>query len=346
MILQTGPRTDPPLADMMGRETHLDAPMCGLAFLGDRIAVATGDGMVRMLDTALARKSEQQAHDGAILSFAIVPGKPAVLTGGDDGKIVTTLADGSSETLGHAKGKWIDHVAIAKNGSVAWSEGRKVVLTVGGAKHVLEHASTVGGLAFDGDGKRLAVAHYNGASVWTFAGADKPKVKQFGWKGSHIGVAFSPGDKFLVTVMQESALHGWRLSDGGNMRMAGYPAKPKSLGWSQSGLWLATSGAEGVVVWPFKGKDGPMGKGGDLVARRPAISTAIAWHPVSEVIAAGFSDGCILLVRRADGNVLLVRKPKAGAIAALSFSPDGKQLAWGVETGAVGIVNLKVVAAK
>ena len=60
--------------------------------------------------------------------------------------------------------------------------------------------------------------------------------------------------------MQEAQLHGWRVADEKNMRMGGYPAKPKSLAFLAKGSLMATSGANGVVVWPFAGATGPMGK--------------------------------------------------------------------------------------
>ena len=47
----------------------------------------------------------------------------------------------------------------------------------------------------------------------------------------HGAVTFSPDEKYLVTAMQENALHGWRLRDKGNLAMAGYPAKIKSFTW-------------------------------------------------------------------------------------------------------------------
>ena len=42
--------------------------------------------------------------------------------------------------------------------------------------------------------------------------------------------------------------------------MTGYPAKSRSLSWSHDGKWLASSGAEACIIWPFADKDGPMGK--------------------------------------------------------------------------------------
>ena len=61
-------------------------------------------------------------------------------------------------------------------------------------------------------------------------------------------MTFSPDGKFLVTAMQEPTLHGWRLADRKDMRMAGYTAKVRSMAWTPGGKWLATSGAEQLVA--------------------------------------------------------------------------------------------------
>ncbi len=44
-----------------------------------------------------------------------------------------------------------------------------------------------------------------------------------------------------------------------DMRMSGYPSKPESLGFTRSGKYLASAGADAIVLWPFFG-GGPMGK--------------------------------------------------------------------------------------
>ena len=345
MILQPGAvKADPPLAEVYGRERALGAPLCGLAWLGGGLVTATGDGLLRVLDAKVVAAAEHAAHTGAILALAAEPKGGSVLSGGDDGRVMRLAADATApELIAAASGKWIDAVALAATGALAWSAGRKAVLQkADGSRHTLEHPSSVGGLAFDGEGRRLAVAHYNGATLWTID-AGKPQAKMLGWKGSHRGASFSPNGKFLVTVMQESSLHGWRLSDGANMRMAGYPARPTALSWSANGLWLASSGAEGGVLWPFKGKDGPMGKNAELLGSRPARVTAVAWHPKSEVLAVGYDDGGLFLARRADQGMLLVRRPKAGgALLALEWGAEGRGLAYGTTDGVVGSVDLAV----
>ena len=58
------------------------------------------------------------------------------------------------------------------------------------AERAVEVPSTVGGLVFMRKGLRLAIAHYNGASLW-FPNA-KAEPEQLEWKGSHLGIAVSP----------------------------------------------------------------------------------------------------------------------------------------------------------
>ena len=129
----------------------------------------------------------------------------------------------------------------------------------------------------------------------------------------------SPDGKFLVTTMQEPTLHGWRLGDRKDMRMSGYGARVRSLGWSADGRWLATSGSTQLILWPFQGNDGPMGKTPRLLAPTEAQVEAIACHPKQEVVAVGYADGLILMVRIEDGAEVLARKPAAAPVTALGL---------------------------
>ena len=79
--------------------------------------------------------------------------------------------------------------------------------------------------------------------AWAVSRTDMP------WKGAHTGVTVSPDGKFLVTQMQEPALHGWRLDDMKHMRMTGYPTKVKSVSWSAKGRFLASAGANATYAW-------------------------------------------------------------------------------------------------
>jgi WD40 repeat protein len=222
---------------------------------------------------------------------------------------------------------------------VAWSAGKTAfVRSDKGEEKSFDVSSTVGGLAFAPKGLRLAVAHYNGVTLWFPNMAAKPEFLE--WAGSHLGVIFSPDNKFLVTAMHEPALHGWRLADNRHMRMSGYPGRVRSLSWSAGGKALATSGADAVIMWPFASKDGPMGKEPAMLAPLQARVSMVACHPKQDILAAGYSDGTILMVRLSDGAEILVRRNGTAPVSALAWNAKGTLLAFAAEDGHGGLLAL------
>ena len=322
-----------------GRAEDLGAWVVGAIFdAGSRLAFALADGTVR-IGGMEGEWAGVTAHDGSILD-ACADMKDGWLTGGDDGKLMRTAPDGTTSEVADYKGKWVDHVAAHPAGLRAAAVGKALhLLGPGGPLKTLTHVSSVGGIAFDAKGKRIAASHYNGASLW-FAAAKEDKPRSLEWKGSHHAIAFSPDGTHVVTAMQEPSLHGWRLTDGQHMRMSGYPGKTRSLAFTARGRWLATSGAESVVLWPFFG-GGPMGKAPtELAGGDEVLCSAVACHPQHEVVAAGFGDGLVLMAEIASGKVVPVAPPSGSPVSALSWSPNGALLAFGTEAGRAGLVDL------
>ncbi len=277
-------------------------------------------------------------HGGAILASAS-DGK-RIVTGGDDGKLIATDLDGEHEILAtDGKNRWIDQVALGPDGAVAWSAGKSAHVRTGkGEMRVFDAPSTVAGLCFAPKGLRLAIAHYNGASLWFPNAAAAPT--KFDWKGSHLGVTISPDGKFLMTTMQESTLHGWRIADAKNMRMSGYSARVRSLSWTADGDYLATSGSEQLILWPFDGKDGPMGKQPKMLAPSEARVSVVACHPKQPVVAAGYSDGTVLMARIDDGALISARPADGDPVSAIGWDASGRILTFGTESGDAGVLVL------
>ncbi len=314
----------------------LNAPASAVHFLGDVAAFVGTEENVTLAtggDTNVV-----VVHGGGILC-STSDGKRVVM-GGDDGKLVSLDAKSTIETLAtDTKRRWIDNVALHADGAVAWSAGKTAfVRNPKGDEKSLDAPSTVGGLAFAPKGVRLAVAHYNGVTLWFPNMGAKPEFLE--WKGSHLGVTFSADNRFLVTSMHESALHGWRLADSRHMRMTGYPARVRSMSWSAGGKFLATSGSDSVILWPFASKDGPMGKEPLMLAPLQAKATVVACNPKEEVFAVGYSDGTILMVRIEDGAEILVRRNAGEPVAALAWNAKGSLLAFATEDGDAGLLTL------
>jgi len=326
----------PSVAERM-RPVAADAPVVGAHFLKETAVFVLGEEAL-VLAAREGDATRIAAHGGAILSSA--SDGVRVVTGGDDGKVVATDAKGNSETLAtDAKHRWIDQVAAGPGGAVAWSAGKQAFVRTGkGEEKSLDVASTVGGLAFAPKGMRLAIAHYNGVTLWFPNAKAEPETCE--WKGSHLGVKFSPDGRFVVTSMQEPMLHGWRIDDRKDMRMSGYAARVRSIDWTADGKWLATSGSNQIVLWPFQGKDGPMGKQPQLRAPAQQPAEVVACHPKQGIVAVGFADGLVLLVRNDDGAEILGKRPGDAPITALAWSASGKLLAFGTESGEAGILDL------
>jgi WD40 repeat protein len=319
------------------RNIAIGAPVTSVYFLGDRAAFVAAEEHVSFVE-GQGDVAKIEVLGGGILCSASDGAR--IVMGGDNGKVVALDGkDGVTELAVDAKRRWIDNVALHPDGAYAWSVGKFAFVRSGKSEEKsVEVPSTVGGLAFAPKGLRLAVAHYGGATLWFPNMAATPEF--FAWAGSHLGVAFSPDNKFLVTAMHEPALHGWRLADNRHMRMSGYPGRVRSMSWSVGGRFLATSGADTVIMWPFASKDGPMGKEPAMLAPLQARVTVVACHPKQDVLAAGYSDGTILMVRLEDGAEILVRRNGTAQVSALAWNAKGTWLAFADEEGNGGLLAL------
>lgn len=325
-----------------GRHVRLDAAPTALLWFDTTAALALGDGSIRWI-----REGEDSqatpVHAGAILSACRHPDGVAIVTGGDDGRVCRVSPGGEVTEIGVFDRKWVDHlVASPASGLLVAGVGKEAIAWTKGASapsHRYAVGSTIGGLALDAKGKRLAVAHYNGATLFYGTNPDSGRVA-LAWTGSHLACTLQPGGRFLVTALQETGLHGWRIADLRDMRMGGYTAKTRSFSWDRKGKWLATSGDAAAILWPFDGKDGPMGRAPLLRAEhKDARVTQLAFHPKDDVLAVGYDDGVVVLARLADENTLLL-DTEGEAITVLAWNDAGTRLGWGGEDGRIGLLSM------
>ncbi len=319
---------------------NFDAYVTAALFDADGEAVfALGDGQVRW-----AGGAAQTPHDGPVLAAVRHPTAEGVITGGDDGRLVWSRRE-ATQLLAEARGRWIESIGAQPGVSLvafgAGREARVIDVADAGFARTFAHERSVAAVALDARGRRLAVATYGGAALWYARIAEQQPV-MLRWAGSHIGVLFSPDGRFLMSSMQENALHGWRISDAKDMRMGGYPAKVRSLAFLEGGRMLATAGANGVVVWPFAGADGPMGKQAmEIGWDERALVTRVAAEPAGAKLAAGLSDGRIWACDVASGQRADVKAEVGPPISALALA--GGRIAWGDEEGAAGVLDMPAV---
>jgi WD40 repeat protein len=296
------------------KSSSFDAQITAVVFDAEGAIFALGDGSVRFEGGEFSA-----AHDGAILCAVAHPSGNGAITGGDDGRLVWHRRTDAGVLATSAKGQWIDAVdASAESGLIAFSAGK--TLTVLDAKDAgfrrdFQHERTVSGVAL---------------------AEQKPTFLR--WAGSHTAVTFSPDGAFVVTAMQDSQLHGWRLKDQKNMRMGGYPSKVRAFSFLSNGQLLATSGAQGAVLWPFVGANGPMGREATEIGfDEGSLVALVASQPKHGVLAAGLNDGRVWLADPAGQGLNFLKADRGAPITALAMSPDATRVAWADEDGNAGV---------
>jgi WD40 repeat protein len=300
--------------------------------------------LVALGDTASPKTVQPHREGAAVLSMSLDIDGAGVVTSGDDGRVARTDARGEVSVLTEFPGRQADVLAVSPSGGLrAAADGREVRLldrageTVGAAT---DHPSTVTGLAFNPKGKRLAVSHYGGATLrWT--GKLDQGATKLEWRGSHIGITWSPDGTTVLTAMQEWELHGWRLTDRQTMSMAGYGAKVRSMDWLRRPMILATSGGDCVTAWSFTG-GGPMGKPPlEVGSGLGRLVTSVAVHPKNPIVAAGFDEGQVIVCAPSrQEKVARLRWPDWERITALAWSRDGARLAVGTGAGVISLLDL------
>jgi hypothetical protein len=82
-----------------------------------------------------------------------------------------------------------------------------------------------------------------------------------------------------------------------------------------------------------------MGRQPKLMAQSKARVSVIACHPRQPVVAVGYADGAVVLVRSDDGALIEVKAKGAAPVTALGWDGNGLTLAFGTEAGDAGALS-------
>ncbi|MEM0900098.1 MAG: WD40 repeat domain-containing protein [Pseudomonadota bacterium] len=332
---------------MLAHKTlELGAPATGCGFSGLNFVASAGDGRLHFL-AADGEQSHVQVHDGAILALATDERTNTVFSAGDDGRVVKLGDEGDPETI-HDGRKWVDSIALSQRGDVAWSAGKAIFLLRKGSVDPVQIAapSSVANLAFSHDGKLLGAAVYGGALIISVSGSADPRMLE--WQGSHKSIGFSVDGRFCVTSMLENALHVWRLDkpEDHHGKMGGYHSRPSSFAWTADGRFMATAGADVLVLWPFTGAKGPLGAPAAVFQNtaKPEVICSVASRPQSQHIALGYKDGSLFIFDRKRQNFTPIVEPgEAGPVAKIAFNQKGNLLGFIREDGEAGVIDVRAL---
>jgi WD40 repeat protein len=319
------------------RRVKADRPAVAVAFLGDTAAFVLEEADILLVAAGVAER-RITVHEGALLCAS--SDRTKLFTGGDDGRVLITGAGGDAQCVfEHPDGRWIDHLAVLPGGVAAWSAGKQVYCRREGQPDtVIQVPSSVGGLCFCASGSLLAIAHYNGVTLCDLEHDNTSSVLD--WKGSHLNVSFSPNGKVLVTAMREPTLHGWRLEDRKDLPMPSYPVRVQSMSWTADGRFLATSGSDRLTLLPFQMDDNPLAQMPLLLAPYRTLVARVACHPSKSIVAVGYDDGLVLLVRVPDGAEIMIKAPDDNSISAMQWNDTGSQLGIATASGECRCVDM------
>ena len=110
--------------------------------------------------------------------------------------------------------------------------------------------------------------------------------------------------------------------------MSGYPLKPSTLAFDESGYFLATGGGAEITVWSFKG-NGPEGTTPLSLKLHTRPITSLAFANRGMKLASGSRDGTVVLwnLKSDDQESGLSETSVSDSVSNLYWRPDDRALA-------------------
>ncbi|MEV4176287.1 hypothetical protein [Nonomuraea sp. NPDC049709] len=279
----------------------------GVAFSpgGDRLAVTTADGLVRVWDWVPGGLSERppavlRGHEGEAWSPAFSP---------DGRRLATTGLDGTVRVWDLA--------------------GRAAPLVLRG------HKGPVWGAAFGPDGRRLAsIGDDSTLRLWDLTGRADPVVVK-AHRGVAGGVAFDPDGRHVATGGADQLIRVWDLDDRAHpVVLKGHTSMIKRMAFTPDGTRLASAGIDGTArIWAMDDRDAE-----PVVLRGHEGSVeGVAVSRDGHRLAAAGDDGSIRVFGTAGGGDPLVLRGHDRVVWNAEFSADGRHL---VSVGDDGTVRV------
>ena len=200
-----------------------------------------------------------------------------------------------------------------------------------------------GRLAFSPDGSQLAVT--GPLRVWRLAdGTESVIIK--GHPSRENAIVWSPDGKRLATSSDDQTLRVWDIGSGDELlRLKGHRAAVTGVAFCRAGDHLFSCGTDGAIkLWDATQKRevvklGPAMAAVDPRDPRPGPG-CLSFNADGSILATPLSAQTIALWNPANGKLIRSLNVACGPVSALSFSPDGSQIATsGPRTQLVGLCD-------
>ncbi len=238
-----------------------------VAFDPEGALLATGgeDGTVRLWNVQTGEQCGQDDHEGYVSAVAFAPGGAWLASGGHDRRVhLWNRLTGREQRLKGFRGSEVFALGFAPRGlrlpgeqqeNLAWgrSDGVVGVWPIGsgeGAAVVRRGGTMVLALAFDPDGRTLAVGGQSGfVSLWDVNSRRLARSLEFKDAPCCRSLAFSPNGRLLAAALVSGPCV-WHTAEGGLLES--FPARPRcvasGLAFTPDGRRLLVGGWDGVVA--------------------------------------------------------------------------------------------------
>ncbi len=230
------------------------------------------------------------------------------------------------------------------------SGNRLVVYEVSGAelrpivdREIYPAETTVFSVAFYDDGKRLITASHNEFRLWDMTGDEPRLANSIGHLGAGAPVAVSPDGRTLASMSAEDTIQLWDIA-GEALRetvlLEGHEAPVTSLMFAPDGKTLASGSRDDTVrIWDLNGAE--------LHKLRPfehagGQNHSVSFSPDGRYLAASLDGGDRLQVCLFDRDdpTYSIKTFIEARQGQLEFSPDGKTLLVGQQSGLVRLFDV------
>jgi WD40 repeat protein len=297
----------------------------GVAFraAGPQLVSSGADGRLKLWAVPL-KPARTLPHPDAVLALALRPdGK--LYTGGAD-KLLRAwdLNKLQLERQFSGAGNALTTLAVSANGQVLVSGDTEGMLHFwnpanGQPSQVLGgHTGAVTSLVLAADGQHLLSTGSDGAvKLWTLP-VTPPRA--FAHADQVTSLALTADGQRLITGGADKQVRWWDLKTGQSGPVFSGPTLAvSSLALSLDGRFLAAGSADkNIYLWPSNDS-----KGLRKISCAAPVQ-AVAFSPEGKTLAAGLTDGAVLLVEPATGKVRQSLPAGAGPVAALAWA--GKTL--------------------
>lgn len=335
------------------RRFRLPAGVTGLVPSSGEVAMAVGDGSLRLLDLRSGRvRTARGRHDAPVTAIAFSPDGRTLVTAGRDGRLIVWDVRTASavESLETGAAGTIEGVALTPDGRTAYTAGRDgtvLMWDLQGSRRFERPLRDQGGrlllgraLVAPAGAARFGAVDDRGAIDLFDSRSLRPTGRiRLGGGRRAVAAAISPDGRTLAVTDRGGRVQFWDLRDrrpaGGAVYAHAYEAQ--AVAFSGNGRWLVTGGFDTIVhLWDARSH---------RLRNTLVISAAadLSLNPQGTLLAVTLGDqnftGGLRVLSVPDLKVVRQLPAPFGTVG--RFTPDGRSLIYGDRQGRIWIYDTR-----